>query len=153
MKKLEFAYPSVILSGGSIGLWVTRELGKHSVHVQVVAKSKDYQVAFYSKYCKERTVFPGPWDFQKVKRLMRRIAKTSSKRIVVYPMSDIDALNLSRIKDELKDDFFIVIGSESATETLVNKQKFYQSLETYQIDHPKLIPDTIELTVRKLSQV
>lgn len=65
------------------------------------------------------------------------MAQTNTKRIVVYTITDLDTLNLSTLKDELQDDFHLIVGKEEATETLVNKRKFYQALEKNNIEHPE----------------
>ena len=60
-------------------------------------------------------------------------------------MTDLGALYLSRVIHELPDHFYFVVGDPRATEILVNKQKFYQTLEKNRINYPYTIfPETID---------
>jgi predicted ATP-grasp superfamily ATP-dependent carboligase len=135
MNSMNFEHPALILNGNVNGLWAARELGKHNISVQVVAKEKN-QIALWSKYCEKRMLFPRYWSCQDLKRILRIVARINSKRVVVYPLSDMDALNLSRIKDDLPDDYFFVVGGKRAVETLINKRRFYHALDENNVEHP-----------------
>ena len=112
-----------------------RNLGKHGVDVYIV--SEDMQsLAFFSKYCKKNFVIDRPWSCQTLKRILQKIARETSERLVVYPLSDVDTLNLSKIKDDLRDDYILMVGEQEATETLINKRKFYQTLDKNKIEYP-----------------
>ena len=60
----------------------------------------------------------------------------TTEKLVVYPLADLDTLTLSRVKEDLRDDYHLVVGDREATETLVNKRKFYQALSASSIDYP-----------------
>jgi D-aspartate ligase len=78
-------------------------------------------------------------------KLLKKTSKITTKRTVVYPVTDIDALNLSIIKDEVKDDYHLMVGDREPTETLVNKSKFYHALEKNHIEYPKTyFPNDLE---------
>ncbi|MFX1535217.1 MAG: hypothetical protein ACFFDI_13415 [Promethearchaeota archaeon] len=49
--------------------------------------------------------------------------------LVVYPVTDLKALYLSEIQEDLADDYFLSTGKKESVETLVNKKKFYRELE------------------------
>lgn len=127
--------PVLVIGGFVTGLRVARLFAKHGIDVHLVT-DRESDMALRSKYWKRKLIIPRPWDYQFLKRLLRQIAKTSTDRIVVYPTTDLDALALATIKDELKDDYYFVVGDREATETLVNKRKFYQSLSNTSIDYP-----------------
>jgi predicted ATP-grasp superfamily ATP-dependent carboligase len=151
LNSMNFAYPALLLNGNVNGLWIARELGKHNIGVQVVAKER-HQIALWSKYCVKRLFFPGYWSCQDLERILRIAARTNSKRIVVYPLSDMDALNLSKIKDDLPDDYFFVVGSKSAAETLLNKRRFYQALSENNVEHPKTFCPQNLMDVKKIGK-
>lgn len=138
MKKVnngKFKNPVLILGGNRNGLWVARELGKHGIDIHIVAEEKT-NIAFQSKYCKKKVIVPGPWSCQELIRILRRMAQATTQRLVVYPITDMHALYLSKVKDYLPDDYYFVVGEKEATETLVNKRKFYQALDKNGVDHP-----------------
>jgi len=131
----EFKNPALILGGELAGLWAARILGRRGVDVYIVTGDAQ-DVALSSKYCKKKRVIAGPWDCQVLRKILREAARTTSKRLVVYPASDDLALNLSIIKDDLPDDFCFVVGERDAVETLVNKRRFYQVLKKNKVPHP-----------------
>jgi D-aspartate ligase len=130
-----FKNPVLVLGGELAGLWVARILGRQGIDVYVVTGDpKD--VALSSKYCKKKRVIAGPWDCQILRKILREAARTTSKRLVVFPGADDLALNLSILKDDLPDDFYFVVGDRDAVETLVDKKRFYQVLKKHKIPHP-----------------
>ncbi|MEM2292951.1 MAG: hypothetical protein QXX41_06705 [Nitrososphaerota archaeon] len=148
---MKFENPALIFGAHHIGLWVVRDLGRRGIEIYTVGEDKTC-VAFKSKYCKFRVIIPKPWNQQKMKLVLKGIAKKTTKRLVVYALNDIDTLNLSLIKDNLRDDFYFVVGDREATETLVNKLKFYHALEKSKIEFPKtFFPKNLD-DVRNLSE-
>jgi D-aspartate ligase len=131
----DFNNPVLVLGGELAGLWVARILGSQGIEVYIVTGDK-HDVALSSKYCKKKRVIAGPWDCKILRNMLREAARTTSKRLVVYPGSDELALNLSIIKDDIPDDFCFVVGDKDAVETLINKRKFYQVLKKHKIPHP-----------------
>lgn len=131
----EFKNPALILGGELAGLQAARILGKRGVPVYVVA-SYPQNVALASRYCKKKRVVDEPWDCKTLKMILKEAARATSKRLVVYPVSDELALNLSIIKDDLSDDFCFAVGERHAMETLINKRKFYQLLRKSKMAYP-----------------
>ena len=131
-----FPNPVVVIGTGQTPLGVARALGRHGIDVFAVSKKRDPVV--FSKYCK-RSFTTNETRLHKgiLKRLLIEIGKSLSKRAVVYPTSDMDALNLAELKNELSDDYFFVVGDKEAVETLVNKKKFYRVLSSVGIAHPQ----------------
>ena len=133
----EIAKPPVLILGGYFGgLYLLREFGKRGIDVYVIADEKN-NIAFKSKYCKKGFTASKPWDIPGLKKILKKMSKITTKRLIVYPVTDIDALNLSKIKDEVKDDYHLMVGDREPTETLVNKSKFYHALEKNHIENPK----------------
>ena len=148
----EIKNPALILGGDLGGLWAARILGKKGIAVYIVT-DKQQDFALSSKYCKKKIVTTMPWDYNVLVKILKRAARATSKRLVVYPGTDDLVLSLSRIKEEIPDDFHFVVGKKNSAETLVNKKLFYQMLKKKNIQHPttffpKNIADTIEISAK-----
>jgi len=128
--------PVVVIGTGQTALGIARALGRHGIDVFAVSDKRDPVV--FSKYCK-RSFTTNETRHHKgiLKRLLIEIGKRFSRRAVIYPTSDMDALNLAELKDELSDDYLFVVGDKEAVETLVNKKKFYRVLSNTGIVHPQ----------------
>ena len=127
--------PVLLLGGGDIALAATRHFGKNGVAVYTVAQEKA-DIAFRSRYCKKKYLTSRQWGPNSIKKVLRKIAKQ---------MTDLCALYLSRVMNELPDDYFFIVGNPQATEILVNKQKFYQTLEKNRVEYPyTLFPESID---------
>jgi predicted ATP-grasp superfamily ATP-dependent carboligase len=140
-----YEIPVLVLGGGVTGLGVVWALGRRGIDVYLVVDRKnDY--AIFSKYCKRSFIVPGYRQNREIlNKLLRKISSIASTRIVVYPTSDLDALNLSIQKESLADDFYFVVGNKQAVEILVNKKKFYKLLSQSGINYPNTyFPENIE---------
>jgi predicted ATP-grasp superfamily ATP-dependent carboligase len=127
--------PVGVLGGGLTGLGVVRTLGRRGLDIYLAVDRKD-QVIF-SRYCKESYIVPElRFNQTALKKFLVRIGRRTSKRVVIYPTSDLDALNLSVLKEDLKDDYCFVVGNKEPVELLVNKTKFYKALDRNKISHP-----------------
>jgi predicted ATP-grasp superfamily ATP-dependent carboligase len=85
------------------------------------------------------------WDREVLKNLLKMIGRSLGRRAVVYPTSDLDALNLSELKEDLPDDYHFVVGDKEPVEILVNKSKFYRVLDRHGIDYPvTFFPEDLE---------
>lgn len=127
--------PVVVLGGSLTGLGVLRTFGRRGIDAYLVTDRKE--PAVFSKYCKRSFNVSGKrFDREILKKLLKRIGRMLGRRIVVYPTTDLDALNLAEIKDDLAEDFHFVVGDKAPVETLVNKSKFYKALDRSGIDHP-----------------
>jgi D-aspartate ligase len=127
--------PVVVLGGDLTALGMARTFGKRGIDVYLIL-DKD-GIAAFSKYCKRSFLAPKIRDDRTVLRnVLKKIAKSLSRRPVVYPTSDLGALNLAHVKDELPDDYHFVVGDKEPVETLVNKRKFYKALDRNGIDYP-----------------
>ncbi|MHA2002810.1 MAG: carboxylate--amine ligase [Candidatus Thorarchaeota archaeon] len=128
--------PVVVIGGGVTGHGLERTFGRKGIDVFVISHRRDPVV--FSKYCKKSFTATGKrYDITSLKRVLRVVSKEFSRRAVVYPTSDLDALNLAQLKDELRDDYYFAVGNEDAVRTLVDKRRFYKVLSKNNIAHPK----------------
>jgi predicted ATP-grasp superfamily ATP-dependent carboligase len=134
----------VVLGGGLTALGMVRAFGKRGIDVYLIVDKE--RIAAFSKYCKRSFMAPRSGrDRDILKRILAKIAKGFSKRAVVYPTSDLDALNLAELKDELHDDYYFVVGDKEPVEMIVNKKKFYKALDRNGIDYPATcFPEDLE---------
>jgi len=128
--------PVIVFGGGLTALGITRAFGKRGIDVYLIMDKRE--TAAFSNYCRRSFVVSGMRrEWRASKNLLVKIAKSFSKRPVIYPTSDLDALNLAKLKEELSDDYYFVVGDKEPIEILVNKGKFYKTLAHYKIDYPK----------------
>lgn len=136
--------PVIVLGGGLCGLGLVRTFGSRGIDAYLVVDRKDE--AIFSKYCKRRFIATGMrYNREILKKLLKEIGRSLSRRVVVYPTSDLDALNLSELKDDLPDDYHFVVGDKEPVEILVNKSKFYKALDRSGISYPiTYFPEDLE---------
>lgn len=136
--------PVIVLGGGLTGLGLARVLGRRGIDIYLVVDEKDE--AIFSKYCKKTFIASRMrWDQKVLKNLLKMIGRSLGRRAVVYPTSDLDALNLSELKEDLPDDYHFVVGDKEPVEILVNKSKFYRALDRHRIDYPvTFFPENLE---------
>lgn len=131
----KFKFPAIVLGGGLTGLGVARTLGRRGIDICMIVDKRDE--ATFSRYCKRSFIVPKlRYDREVLEAILRNICRSMSRRPVVYPTSDLDALNLSELKDEMPDDCHFVVGDKDPVETLVNKRKFYEALNRNGISYP-----------------
>jgi D-aspartate ligase len=132
----KFKVPAILFGGGPINaLGVTRNLGRNGVKVYYVEEENNE--AAFSRYCEKSFIIPRvQGDRRKLRNFLAKFEKETSSSAVVFSGSDIFCLNLSSLKDEVVDNFHFVLPSKEIVETLVNKKKFYQSLDKDKIPHP-----------------
>ena len=131
----EFRNPVLVLGGYLRGLWAARILGKRGIDVYMVANKSN--LALFSRYCKGAFLVNRPLTSQEVlRKILRELSGKLGERPVVYPITDLDALNLSEMKDDLADDYYFVVGDKEPVDTIVNKSKFYKALDRNRITYP-----------------
>jgi predicted ATP-grasp superfamily ATP-dependent carboligase len=131
----EFRSPVIALGGDLTALGLATILGKRGIDVYLVVDRRDQ--ATFSKYCKGTVMAPGIRRNKDVlRRVLTKMARSLSRRAVVYPTSDLDSLNLAELKNDLPDDCHCVVGDKEAVKILVNKSEFYKTLARYGIDYP-----------------
>lgn len=130
-----FTDPVLVLGANVTSLGLARILGKRGIDVYLAIDHKDD--AIFSKYCKKSFKATGmEYDKEILKNLLIKIGKSLTKRIVVYPTSDLNALYLSELKYDLPDDYHFVVGDKEPVEILVKKSKFYKALHQSGIRYP-----------------
>ncbi len=141
-----FRNPVIVLGGGVTGLGTVRTLGRRGLDVYLAVDEGSQLL--YSKYCKERYLVPGLQGSRyTLRKFLNKIGRNLGNRAVVYPTSDLYAVSLSELKDELSGDFHCIVGDEEAVKTLVNKKEFYKALIRHKVSHPStLFPKDIEET-------
>lgn len=139
-----FPNPAVVIGSGITALGLVRSLGRHGIEVYAISDKRDPVI--FSKYCKNSFTMTGKrYDKRILKRSLIKICKSFSRRAVIYPTSDLDALNLAELKNELSDNYFFVVGDKETVETFVNKKKFYRVLSDRGIVHPRThFPENVE---------
>lgn len=148
----KFKVPAIVFGGGAINaLGVTRNLGRNGVDVYYVAEEKDE--AMFSRYCKRAFIDPKiQEDRGRQRNFLVKFEEEISPSAVVFSGSDIFCLNLSSLKDEVGDNYHFLLPSKKIVETLVNKKKFYQSLDEQKIPHPTTyFPESFD-DIKKISR-
>jgi len=132
----KFKVPAIVFGGDAINaLGVARNLGRNGVDVYYVAEERNE--AMFSRYCKKSFRIPKIQEDRKRQRgFLLEFKKEISPSAVVFSGSDIFSLKLSSLKDEVDDNYHFLLPGKEIVETLVNKKKFYQSLDEQKIPHP-----------------
>jgi predicted ATP-grasp superfamily ATP-dependent carboligase len=145
--------PVVVIGGGVTGHGLERSFGEMGIDVFVITYRRDPVV--FSKYCRKRFTTGGKrYDRIALKRTLKAVSKEFSRRAVVYPTSDLDALNLAKLKDELRADYYFAVGNEEAVKTLVDKRRFYKALSANNIAYPKTyFPEDLKDTHQIVTQL
>lgn len=148
----KFKVPAILFGGDSINaLGFERNLGKNRVEVYYVDEEKNE--AAFSKYCAQFfTINRIQEANRRLKNFLVKFQKETSSSAVIFSGSDIFCLSLSYLKDQIFGDLHFVSPSKEIMETLVNKKKFYQSLDKHMIPHPKTyFPESLD-DVEKISK-
>ena len=81
------------------GLGVIRNLGRNGVDVYCILDKKDEAV--YSKYCKKYFIVPEiSQNKEKLKIFLTKLQSQLNHKAVLFPTSDLHALNVSSLKNE-----------------------------------------------------
>jgi predicted ATP-grasp superfamily ATP-dependent carboligase len=148
---LESLPPAIVFGGDINGLGIVRNLGRESVPVYCVLEVAD--PAAYSKYCRGYYVLP---DFShrpdSVRSFLSRLSRRAANRAVVFSTDDRTTLILSSLKDEMKNEYAFMVPDKQVAETLVEKNRFYESLDERRIDHPKVIHESDGSDIRTIGK-
>jgi predicted ATP-grasp superfamily ATP-dependent carboligase len=127
--------PVVVLGGGSTGVRIAKSFGRRGIDVYFLIDLKAENI--YSKYCKRCFFGPGTrYNQDLLKRALKKIRRSLNAPAVVFPTCDFYSLNLAQIRDELKEDYYCVVGDKESVATLVKKKEFYKTLAENKIPHP-----------------
>jgi len=148
MEPNETKPPALIFGGGINGLGIMRNLARERITVYLVVDRPDR--AYYSKYCKKTFLLP---DFTRrpdsVKSFLSRLDLSSPNRPIVFSTDDRTTLTLSALRNEIANRYNFVGPDLPCANTLVLKNKFYESLNKCPIQYPKVLTPR---ALRDLSQ-
>jgi predicted ATP-grasp superfamily ATP-dependent carboligase len=138
--------PALLLGDDPVNtLGVARNLGRAGVRVYRLGAA-DVPV-LRSRYVRaawvEKGIDDGP-DSEFVE-VLERSARATGGTPVLFPLSDLHVLRVARNASALGNSCLLLAASVEATETLVNKRRFYESLARAGIPHPTTrYPDSRE---------
>jgi predicted ATP-grasp superfamily ATP-dependent carboligase len=130
--------PALILGDDPINaLGVARNLGRSGIEVHRLGGSRPQVLR--SRYIRSTWVVPGIDDSrdEDFVHALKRVAPKLGDRAVVFPISDLHVLKVSRSAAALSESFRLLDSGRAATETLVNKRRFYESLARMDVPHPR----------------
>lgn len=148
-----FQHPVIVVGGGPTALGLVRSFGRRGIDVFLVSDKK--APAGFSKYCKKSYVARDvSYTKAVLKSTLQEVVRRCSRKPVVYPTSDMDALNLAELKEVLADDFYFVVGDSAAVRNLVDKKRFYKTISEHRIAHPQTyFPNNVRETRILASQL
>jgi len=118
------------------GLGVSRCFGEKRIPV-LWFDSNPKQVGSLSKYCKG-VVCPHPKNNEKeYVDFLLSVGEKLIHKGVLFPIGDIEVSVILKHRIKLEQYYYIPVSDLKITEILLNKQKFYQTLEKQGIPHPK----------------
>jgi D-aspartate ligase len=117
-------------------LGLARNLGRNGVIVHRLG-AVDAPV-LRSRYIRSLHVVNGIDDSpdQEFVAALERAAPAAGGKPVLFPASDLHVIRVARNAAALAGSFRLLAASLPATETLVNKRRFYESLEAMGVAHP-----------------
>jgi predicted ATP-grasp superfamily ATP-dependent carboligase len=118
------------------GLGVVRSLGRQGIKV-IWVDSNQNQIGFLSKYC-NGIICPHPkTNEEEYIDFLLTLGKTLNQKGVLLPIGDIEVTALLKNRQKLQNYYNIPISKLEAGEKLLNKRRFYETLDKYNIPHPK----------------
>jgi len=119
------------------GLAVIRNLGRKKIPV-VGLDPNPLQIGFFSKYCKG-VECPDPQRQKKefIKFLLE-FGEELNEKAVLIPSADQYSLEILKNRKQLEKYYRFIMADEDISLKLINKLKFYETLEKYEIDYPKI---------------
>ncbi len=129
--------PALILGDDPTNaLGVARNLGRGGVSVSRLGTTDGG--VFHSRYLRTNHVVPDFDELPAVEyvRALLHAADELGGRPALFPLTDLHALKVSQNAAALDQRFAVVGCGAEATETLVNKRSFYESLQRAGIPHP-----------------
>jgi predicted ATP-grasp superfamily ATP-dependent carboligase len=118
-------------------LGVIRGLGRHGVPIILLDVDRGSMVR-YSKYVSKKLTCPDPNKSEiPFINFLLDFGKQMDKKCMIIPTGDMDALILSKHKDELERFYILPMPSFEVIQKLVDKKRFYKLLDQMSIPHPK----------------
>jgi D-aspartate ligase len=135
---------AIVLGGGMNGLGITRNLGRNGVHVYCVIDNVNEVI--FSRYCEKYFLIPHIRENKDVLRsFLNKLGKNLNDYAILFPTSDIHSFHLSDFKDELEDNYRVLLPISEVVKTLVDKKRLYFSLSENKVPHPAtFFPESLE---------
>jgi predicted ATP-grasp superfamily ATP-dependent carboligase len=131
--------PPALIIGDDISntLGIARNLGREGVPVYRLGATNNKTL--HSRYIQSTFVAPNIDSYPDEEYIAElvRAARHIDCKPVVFPVSDLHVLRLAKNAASLAGHFHLLTSKVETTETLVNKRKFYETLENNGILHPK----------------
>jgi len=130
--------PAVVLGMGVNGLGILRGLGRQGIEAYGI--DKEEAIAFSSKYCKRRYIFPDPAAYpEECLSQIIKLGKNLGDKAFLLPTNDSYVAFMSKFRTELSDYFLFNIPESSLLENILDKMKQYQLAMDLGIPVPKTI--------------
>ena len=130
--------PAIVLGMWINGLGIVRGLGRQGVEVYGI--DKEEAIAFSSKYCKKKYVFPDPVAYpEECLNHFIELGKSLGDKAFLLPTNDPYVAFLSRFRTELSQYFVFNIPESSILENILDKRKQYELAIKLGIPVPKTI--------------
>jgi predicted ATP-grasp superfamily ATP-dependent carboligase len=143
--------PAVVLGGDINGLGITRNLGKVGVEVYCVVDRLD-PVGF-SRYCRKCFVVPHlKARLDLLPSFLAKVVMHIRGPVVVFPTDDMTTLFLSGLQSETNRRYIFVAPAKEVAEKLIEKDRFYESLDEEGIDHPRVVHPQLDSDVREAGE-
>jgi len=127
---------AVVLGCYVTGLAVIRNLGRKKIPV-IGLDPNPLQIGLFSKYC-IGVECPHPrWEKKEFINFLLELGEELDKKGVLIPSEDMYSLEILKNRKKLEKYYHFTMADEDASLKLINKQKFYETLEKYEIDYPK----------------
>lgn len=124
-------------------LGAIRSLGKKDIYIIAGSPSK-YAQSFYSRYCKERLIYPIPRKEEEFVQFMLRYVK-DNKIDVLLPVGYLTTIALSKYKDEFCQYTKLPIANYGSMDIACNKDKTMEFAKNLGIKMPKMYKNLEEI--------
>jgi D-aspartate ligase len=145
----ELRIPAIVFGGGINALGVVRNLGRYGIPVYCVVERK--KSAVYSRFCKKYFVVP---HIQENTSVLRKFLSDNEKLDcgILFATGELGALHLSELKEELGNNYCVLLPKHEVVRTLADKREFYHSLSELGVPHPLTIFPESPQDVRRISK-
>jgi predicted ATP-grasp superfamily ATP-dependent carboligase len=118
------------------GLGVVRNLGRKNIPVIWINYKKNY-IGYYSKYCRGITSPHPRYKPHEYVDFLIKIGEQQTQKGVLIPIGDIELQIILENEESLQKYYHIINSKFETTKILLNKKIFYETLQKYDIPHPK----------------
>jgi D-aspartate ligase len=137
-KKLQSTTPVACILGDYVtsGLGIIRGLGQQNIQL-IWLDANPKNIGFLSKYC-TGIHCPSPKDHEnEYIDVLLDLGRKLTTKAALIPIGDVELLAILKHRQELEKYFYFTMAPLKTTEKLLNKELFAQTLEKYNLPHPK----------------